>query len=762
MSIQIKNLHRSKRTAAIFILLATHVLTSILTTVNFYIINEENRVKNYINSESTMDIMFKNEKIEYFDEINRITILKDNVLRQESKGGITKYYESNTVTLRYTDTNLLNSTLLKSLYISEKNIIRVFLKDVSTSNFLLFLKLIDNPDLLINQIDIKTFIDILTIITILDIKKSKQRNKIIKELLRNLVYGINIKSFNLENICCLDYTNNLVKRSIFRDLLIYFLEFVYFNEKRTRLHIVIKRSCDVIYKKDRGPLYEKSIKKSQKNKIYLKLKDLDVKKLVKIVTSYNLKNIWIFLFKIIRLDLLFFNFNFTETFEELIKLLSDVRFNSENFYLFCRKNASELLLKMENHIFLKNLKVLKFNFNFDLNELKQILFLYQKVIRCKINTNEINFETFAFLIDYCLKNPFISIKLETFFYKSDNTDLNVLKFMTKNLLFFPYLIKTGKYLTGFLDFSNTRSIKISTNNPVSPPLKIDDIVLNTLKRCKFLKYFSAKNIIISDELLIYILESLTLLSVEIKNLVYVFNHDLFSKIDTLNLNLKVFGLFSPRSCIKSNFMIYLAKFRSISHIKIENTEIFREVCSLEYFWQKICFFSKKNLERIFLEHLEIKYPVKSPYMGNCMYFMSKIYDFVNLRSIFLYSYILTEVDYIFFNKMNKLEVVTIEFISQSNKIDLKRLFKNSFLLNTVTTLKIYFDEITHADIQILKSFKNLITLSISLNTIDYKTIQNIKRKDFRTTDFVLEKPIRNRRSQNVNAYLDSEFTMNFP
>ncbi|TBU06333.1 hypothetical protein CWI38_2596p0020 [Hamiltosporidium tvaerminnensis] len=112
--------------------------------------------------------------------------------------------------------------------------------------------------------------------------------------------------------------------------------------------------------------------------------------------------------------------------------------------------------------------------------------------------------------------------------------------------------------------------------------------------------------------------------------------------------------------------------------------------------------------------------------------------------------------------MNKLEVVTIEFISQSNKIDLKRLFKNSFLLNTVTTLKIYFDEITHADIQILKSFKNLITLSISLNTIDYKTIQNIKRKDFRTTDFVLEKPIRNRRSQNVNAYLDSEFTMNFP
>ncbi|TBU11170.1 hypothetical protein CWI38_1344p0010, partial [Hamiltosporidium tvaerminnensis] len=249
MSIQIKNLHRSKRTAAIFILLATHVLTSILTTVNFYIINEENRVNNYINSESTMDIMFKNEKIEYFDEINRITILKDNVLRQESKGGITKYYESNTVTLRYTDTNLLNSTLLKSLYISEKNIIRVFLKDVSTSNFLLFLKLIDNPDLLINQIDIKTFIDILTIITILDIKKSKQRNKIIKELLRNLVYGINIKSFNLENICCLDYTNNLVKRSILRDLLIYFLEFVYFNEKRTRLHIVIKRSCDVIYKK---------------------------------------------------------------------------------------------------------------------------------------------------------------------------------------------------------------------------------------------------------------------------------------------------------------------------------------------------------------------------------------------------------------------------------------------------------------------------------------------------------------------------------
>ncbi|TBT99263.1 hypothetical protein CWI36_1986p0010 [Hamiltosporidium magnivora] len=162
---------------------------------------------------------------------------------------------------------LLNSIHLKSLFDVEKNNIRVFIRDVSYSSFLLFLKLIDNLDIIINQIKKQTFLDILIIISILDIKKSKERNELIKELLRSLLYGINRVSFDfdLDNEY-INFFNYNIKRSIMRDLLVFFLELVYFEEKTTRLYILIKKGNNVSFGKNLCLSYENFKKKFKKIK----------------------------------------------------------------------------------------------------------------------------------------------------------------------------------------------------------------------------------------------------------------------------------------------------------------------------------------------------------------------------------------------------------------------------------------------------------------------------------------------------------------
>ncbi|TBT97770.1 hypothetical protein CWI39_2762p0010, partial [Hamiltosporidium magnivora] len=84
------------------------------------------------------------------------------------------------------------------------------------------------------------------------------------------------------------------------------------------------------------------------------------------------------------------------------------------------------------------------------------------------------------------------------------------------------------------------------------------------------------------------------------------------------------------------------------------------------------------------------------------------------------------------------------------------------LFDTVISITIHRTGITPEDIHLLGSYKNLLSLSIALDTIDYKIVQNIRRKNFKNTEFVLMKPIRSERLNEVNAYLDSEFIYNFP
>ncbi|TBT99827.1 hypothetical protein CWI39_1879p0010, partial [Hamiltosporidium magnivora] len=173
------------------------------------------------------------------------------------------------------------------------------------------------------------------------------------------------------------------------------------------------------------------------------------------------------------------------------------------------------------------------------------------------------------------------------------------------------------------------------------------------------------------------------------------------------------------------------------------------------------FFSKKACNRIYLKNLEIKGSSLHPDTKNCLYFLSDVYDFANLQSISISSYGLTEMDYDFFNKMNKLKVVIIKSIGESERIDFKRLFNNKELFNTVIVINISVSKITSDNIQTLSCFRNLMGLSISSPLIDYATIQSIRRKYFKKTDFVITEPIRKDRSSFINQYLDSEFIYGF-
>ncbi|TBT97748.1 hypothetical protein CWI39_2775p0010 [Hamiltosporidium magnivora] len=107
--------------SSIFYLFSTCVLIASLTSVSFYIINEENSISNLIKSAHTIENMFINENIEYFNKNNKITLFQNNILSHERKFKTTKYYNPDIIALPYTKNMLFNSTLLKSLFDREKN-----------------------------------------------------------------------------------------------------------------------------------------------------------------------------------------------------------------------------------------------------------------------------------------------------------------------------------------------------------------------------------------------------------------------------------------------------------------------------------------------------------------------------------------------------------------------------------------------------------------------------------------------------------------
>ncbi|KAK1347535.1 hypothetical protein LUQ84_003070 [Hamiltosporidium tvaerminnensis] len=189
---------------------------------------------------------------------------------------------------------------------------------------------------------------------------------------------------------------------------------------------------------------------------------------------------------------------------------------------------------------------------------------------------------------------------------------------------------------------------------------------------------------------------------------------------------------------------------------------YKKLALRKSYYNFLDFFSKNKKEKIFLKHLDLESTYMNDQLKNFLYFLSDIYDFSRLNSIFLTFYRFSEIDYTFFPKMNKLKVVDINFYGLTERITFKKVFENLNLFDTVISITIHLAEITPDDIHLLESYKNLLSLSIALDTVDYKIVQNISRKNFKNTEFVLMKPIRSERSNEVNAYLDSEFMYNFP
>ncbi|TBU20742.1 hypothetical protein CWI38_0027p0020 [Hamiltosporidium tvaerminnensis] len=269
--------------------------------------------------------------------------------------------------------------------------------------------------------------------------------------------------------------------------------------------------------------------------------------------------------------------------------------------------------------------------------------------------------------------------------------------------------------------------------------KQDLQVFKYLKYIKVLKILLLENILICDKKLIFILESTTLISVELSNFIYIFNDELFSKNDTLNYNLKIFKLKNSKFWIEPNLIIFNG------HIASEN-------CHSEKFLPNFDFVNQKATTKIFLKNLEITaYFLNNTRIEYYMSFFSGIYDFSKLNSISLNVHKLTDIDYEFFYQMKKLKVIKIHLKSNTDKIDLKNFLK----------IPIYSIHITPEDIQILNSLKNLLYFTLSTDKIDYKTNRNMRRKNFKTSKFVLLKPCRILRSTIINVHLNSEFRSDF-
>ncbi|TBU10463.1 hypothetical protein CWI38_1743p0010, partial [Hamiltosporidium tvaerminnensis] len=122
--------------------------------VVFFVLNDENCITDLCHSEINLEMIFaENKSVECINEEEKITIFKNNILRYEAPSKQPKYYNPNIHTLHHRNNMLFNSKLIKKYLDSKSTNIKIFLKDISYPALLLFLKLIDNSDSFISQIN---------------------------------------------------------------------------------------------------------------------------------------------------------------------------------------------------------------------------------------------------------------------------------------------------------------------------------------------------------------------------------------------------------------------------------------------------------------------------------------------------------------------------------------------------------------------------------------------------------------------------------
>ncbi|TBU20212.1 hypothetical protein CWI38_0111p0040 [Hamiltosporidium tvaerminnensis] len=781
-----KSLNSEKTYCNSFVFLIYFPCWVYATTVSFFVFNNENSIKNVnTGSSSSYIIELQPKPTDWFIEEDKISLFKNNILCFKS-GEETKYYNPTILTIPCPNKILLNPIFSKTSFESKQTNIKIFLKDVSYSALLLFLKLIDHPDIIINQIKIQEFIDILMIISVLDIEKSKERNIFLKELFRNFMFAMENGNeyFNFEKYCE-SYHYKHIKKSVLMDLLILYFDLITFNDKSAERYIVLSGkklgfNCDTKYFTSYN-LFKKAIK----DEINLCLDEISLQILFRMMNIKHLMNIWKFIVNIIRLDLLYLIFSNEEICNKAILLFSYKIFQTEKLYIRYNKNLSNFLFKQTKiNIFWENLKVIKLESNFTIEELNKVLGLCGYIQKLTLMIEPLNFEKLSLLVDFTVKNPDKICKAIKSNYDYINSEHNSLLLIPNNLLCFVKIIEDGssntvtpqflhrheynythiedtKFATNFLLFecSKIRSLKLRFQNN-SVPFKFRKLDFTSLRYFKSIKYFLVQNIVICNELLMYVLESNTMVLLKIVGFVCAYNGKCFEKNNIINTKLQSLCLINPLDFIDTSLLIYLRNFKSVADLKFENVFVESSPSYSKRIYQYI-FGSKEKIdkkieEKINLKRLEI-IDVLVVDNSNILYLLSKTYDFSALIKLTYRVNILIETEYFFFSNMERLEVITIDVRNPNEYINLKRLFNNRNLFSTVAMLYVYVSKIQKEDIEFFKSFRNLTFLCLSCAQMDQEIVSKLKKNDFFHVKLKIILPIQNKQLQEIKNYMETEF-----
>ncbi|TBU05346.1 hypothetical protein CWI37_0022p0050 [Hamiltosporidium tvaerminnensis] len=765
------------------------------TKVNFFIINEENSIPCLIDSDLNLEMIFlENKSVVFIGKEDKITLYKNNILRYESSLFQPKYYNPNILILNYENNMLLNSKLIRKLFDSKNTSVRIFLKNVSYSSVLLFLKLIDNLDNIVGQINIKDFLDILMIITVLDIEKSKRRDCFFQALLRNVMFEMQNPNltFNFEEYfetCAYNIT-----KSIFIDLWISFINFVLFNDKTAQRFIVLAENTDLVFKN--VELFSNtyiSTGKDSNDKIYIRLDHISLEKMFKIVPIRYQINTLIFLFKITNLDILYFVLNTDEASEKAALLFSDITFHTEKLYIGSLNYVDKLFFTKKVDVFSKKCKVLKIfksESSYNAAQLKKLLGLCKNMTKITLKMDSLDFKRLKILVRFLIKNPNITCKVFCQIYELLHTNVRFLQTIPRNFKIYAGKFQIEKsdaelpieclpfmhYYCSFynhdvdtifprkfinLECWNFKVFELDFGYNTSP-FEIDDSIFSSLRCMHTIKYIYFKYIAINDKLLLYILESKIITSVSVSKFSCSYNLNFLRKCETKNQKLKYFSLKNSLSYVDSDLCSYMKRLGSVASLKFRDIDMFRcYTFNLKKLYEYISAKLKTETKKICLKCIEIQTASNDDHSVDYLNILSEVYEFSKLWKIIYNVGMIREIEYHIFNEMKALKYLSIYSRHKWGFINFKKLF-NVEMFKTTIFLTIQTDIIKKEDIEVFKKFKNLGILALVCQNIDYETVNSIKRNDFKTTKLIIRKPDRPNRSNEINNYLDSEFNTDFP
>ncbi|TBT99698.1 hypothetical protein CWI39_1925p0010 [Hamiltosporidium magnivora] len=675
-----------------------------LTTVKFFVINEENRLFNFniSNLSSETDI----PEYDYVDPSNqedKITIFKNNILCCKSRNNESEYY-----------------------------IPSIFLRDISYNSLLLFLKLMDNRENIANKIKIQDFLDILLIISILDIEKSKERNKFIKALLIHFI----IEMPNLKQTFVFDkyydsYHDKNIRRNILMDLWIFLLDIITFDDKVISGYI-LQTNKKLLIDFER-PMIDLSINiiflKYFPSKICLRLDRSCLKSLSKILRLKYLKHFWTFISNIIKFYKLKLSFSYEATDKKIIDLLLTINFRTKKLELSFEENPMKLLENKDLYICTKSLKTLKLTWVFTTEELKIFLEHCSNLQRLKICTDLLDYEQLSLLIDFSNKNPKVFSKIFCVTFDSVNIDPCLVKPIPENIVIYLENIQIESnflevptiYKPLFIEyFYRYKYIKNS--------IFLTDAVSFDISKSKHMfssiQYFFLQNIVISNELMSYVLESNSITQLIINKFVCAVNFKCDASKNTIyNQKVKYIYLEDSLSYISMDILIYLQRFKGVIGLKLIKVDIKSTEIDLNSLLDPL----QKEEDKIYLTNLEVKTYSNNVKDSNFLHFISVAYDLSKLNEISYHVYNITETDYFYFSKMNCLKDVFIRIRDKTNIVEFYKLFSNCNSIHNISDLNIEISKITKENIQFLFKIKNLQMLRISCDKINYETIKCFKK-----------------------------------